>query len=118
MSLPAVGVVGANPGLDGQVHVFSTAEGSPSSPVVEGAGADPLNSTFKQLLDALQSVNGEQAALDGIARRVEGEGAQIAPGEMVMLSMRCDEFLFHCELTANAANRSSDGLQQLFREQN
>ncbi len=49
--------------------------------------------------------------------RSSSSGAQVTPGEMVMLSMRCDEFLFHCELTSNAASRSSDGLQELFREQ-
>jgi hypothetical protein len=48
---------------------------------------------------------------------MEAEGTRVTPGEMVMLSMRCDEFMFHCELTSNAANRSSDGLQELFREQ-
>jgi hypothetical protein len=31
--------------------------------------------------------------------------------------MRSHEFLFHCELVANVANRSSDGMQQLFRQQ-
>jgi hypothetical protein len=36
---------------------------------------------------------------------------------MVMLSMRCQEFMFHCQLTSNIANRTSDGLQQLFRQQ-
>jgi hypothetical protein len=36
---------------------------------------------------------------------------------MVMLTVRCQEFLFHSQLTANVANRTSDGLQQLFRQQ-
>jgi len=41
----------------------------------------------------------------------------MTPGEMVMLSVKCHEFMFHCQLTSNAANRTSDGLQQLFRQQ-
>jgi hypothetical protein len=36
---------------------------------------------------------------------------------MIMLSVRCQEFMFHCQLTSNVANRTSDGLQQLFRQQ-
>jgi hypothetical protein len=36
---------------------------------------------------------------------------------MVMLTVKCHEFLFHSQLTANVANRASDGLQQLFRQQ-
>jgi hypothetical protein len=39
------------------------------------------------------------------------------PGDMLMMTMRAHEFLFHCELTSNVANRSSEGVQQLFREQ-
>ena len=41
----------------------------------------------------------------------------MSPGEMVMLTVRCQEFMFHCQLTSNIANRTSDGLQQLFRQQ-
>ena len=41
----------------------------------------------------------------------------MTPGEMVMLTVRAQEFLFHSQLTANIANRTSDGLQQLFRQQ-
>jgi hypothetical protein len=36
---------------------------------------------------------------------------------MVMLTVKSHEFLFHSQLTANVANRTSDGLQQLFRQQ-
>ena len=41
----------------------------------------------------------------------------MTPGEVVMLTVRCQEFMFHCQLTSNIANRTSDGLQQLFRQQ-
>ena len=39
------------------------------------------------------------------------------PGEIMKLTVRCQEFMFHCQLTSNIANRTSDGLQQLFRQQ-
>jgi hypothetical protein len=51
------------------------------------------------------------------ARAAMAAGTNLTPGEMVMLTVRCQEFLFHSQLTANAANRTSDGLQQLFRQQ-
>ena len=41
----------------------------------------------------------------------------LTPGEIIELTMRCQEFMFHCQLTSNIANRSSDGVQQLFRQQ-
>ena len=33
------------------------------------------------------------------------------------MTVKAHEFMFHCQLTANVANRTSDGLQQLFRQQ-
>ena len=42
---------------------------------------------------------------------------EMKPSELMQFTMRSHEFLFHCELVANVANRSSDGMQQLFRQQ-
>lgn len=65
----------------------------------------------------LEYVNNEAAALAEFANRAVETGSAMTPGEMVMLSVRCQEFMFHCQLTSNVANRASDGLQQLFRQQ-
>ena len=116
--MSAIALGGAAPlGPSCLVHHFTDGPTSVLNSSAGGGGTDPLNSTFRQLLDALQSVNGEQVALDGAAREMQANGGQVTPSEMIMLSMRCDEFLFHCELTSNAANRGSDGLQESFREQ-
>jgi hypothetical protein len=45
------------------------------------------------------------------------QGGQMKPSDILMMTLRAQEFLFHCELTSNVANRTSDGVQQLFREQ-
>ena len=42
---------------------------------------------------------------------------EFRPSELMMITMRSHQFLFHCELVANVANRASDGVQQLFRQQ-
>jgi hypothetical protein len=47
----------------------------------------------------------------------EASGGQLTPGEIVQLTMKCQEFMFQCQLTSNIANRSADGVQQLFRQQ-
>ena len=47
----------------------------------------------------------------------QAAGRDMSPSEMVQLTVRCQEFMFHCQLTSNIANRTSDGLQQLFRQQ-
>jgi hypothetical protein len=67
---------------------------------------------LKPLLD-LNSNSMQLADQAGIAAGQK----DLKPGELMMLTMRSHEFLFACELTSNVANRSSDGLQQLFRQQ-
>jgi len=65
----------------------------------------------------LEFINGEAGELQAMAATARDAANALTPGEMVMLTMRCQEFMFHCQLTSNIANRASDGLQQLFRQQ-
>jgi hypothetical protein len=69
------------------------------------------------LFQPLEYINGEAAQLHTAANTAAEAGQRLTPGEMVMLTVRCQEFMFHCQLTSNIANRASDGLQQLFRQQ-
>lgn len=81
-----------------------------------GPGTD-VPPAVKGLLDTLDKVNLEAKSVSEYARSAESSGAELTPGEIVELTMRCQEFMFHCQLTSNIANRSSDGIQQLFRQQ-
>jgi hypothetical protein len=71
----------------------------------------------QQLMKPFEQINAQasQIALDANAAGIAGR--EMTPSEMVNLSMRCQEFMFNCQLTSNIANRTSDGLQQLFRQQ-
>jgi hypothetical protein len=69
------------------------------------------------LFQPLEHINGEAASLHSTASAAARAGEHMTPGEMITLTVRCQEFMFHCELTSNMANRASDGLQQLFRQQ-
>lgn len=80
------------------------------------AGSD-LPPALKGLLDTLDKVNMEARGVADYARVAEVSGGELTPGEIIQLTMRCQEFMFHCQLTSNIANRSSDGVQQLFRQQ-
>jgi hypothetical protein len=71
----------------------------------------------KQLMKPFEHINGEAARLAEDAQASKAAGRDMSPSEMVMLTVRCQEFMFHCQLTSNIANRTSDGLQQLFRQQ-
>jgi hypothetical protein len=71
----------------------------------------------KQLMKPFEHINGEAKQLSLDAQSARNAGREMTPGEIVQLTVRCQEFMFHCQLTSNIANRTSDGLQQLFRQQ-
>ena len=71
----------------------------------------------KQLMKPFEHINGEAQRLAADAKAAEVSGQDMSPSQMVSLSVRCQEFMFHCQLTSNIANRASDGLQQLFKQQ-
>ena len=77
------------------------------------ASGEGMQAHFKPL----EHINAEAASLEEHAQAAMAAGNDMTPGEMVMLTVRAHEFLFHSQLTANIANRTSDGLQQLFRQQ-
>ena len=70
-----------------------------------------------QLMKPFEFINGEAQKLSLDATAAKNAGREMSPGEVVMLTVRCQEFMFHCQLTSNIANRTSDGLSQLFRQQ-
>ncbi|MBB4858850.1 hypothetical protein HNO88_002176 [Novosphingobium chloroacetimidivorans] len=81
------------------------------------APAGEVPAAIKTMLSQLDKVNGEAKSVTDYAKTAEASGGELTPGEVVQLTMRCQEFMFHCQLTSNIANRSSDGIQQLFKQQ-
>ena len=82
--------------------------------------ARPVQATTeaaRQLMRPFDHINTEATQLAAEAHGAQAGGAAMTPGEVVMLTVRCQEFMFHCQLTSNIANRTSDGLQQLFKQQ-
>lgn len=71
----------------------------------------------KGLFQALDGINGQARSVSDYAMTAEASGGQLTPGEIVQLTMKCQEFMFQCQLTSNIANRTSDGVQQLFKQQ-
>ena len=71
----------------------------------------------KQMMKPFEHINGEANQLAIDAKAAQAAGQDMSPSQMVNLSVRCQEFMFHCQLTSNIANRASDGLQQLFKQQ-
>jgi hypothetical protein len=97
---------------------FDAALARAGQPAASGAGAPAGSSPAVQaLMKPFELLSAEAAQISAKAGEAASGGATLSPGEMIMLSVRCQEFMFHCQLTSNVANRTSDGLQQLFRQQ-
>jgi len=75
------------------------------------------NMMMKAVVEPLDYINKEASALIEYAENAVASGDELSPSEIVMLTAKSQEFMFHSQLTANVANRTADGLQQLFRQQ-
>ena len=81
--------------------------------IVEGGLPAPVTKLFA----ALDGIDTQAKSVADYARTAEASGGELTPGEIVQLTMRCQEFMFQCQLASNIANRIADGVQQLFRQQ-
>lgn len=81
---------------------------------VGSTGGSPTMQGISQMLDR---VDLQAKSVSDYAAQASVSGGTMTPGEIVNLTMKCQEFMFQCQLTSNIANRSSDGVQQLFRQQ-
>lgn len=111
--LPPGGGGGTSPQLEGRFHAALDKLGGVGSTVPAG----PIPPALKGMFNALDQVNVQARSVSRYAEAAEASGGQLTPGEMVQLTMKCSEFMFQAQLTSNIANRSSDGVQQLFKQQ-
>ena len=88
----------------------------PAAPMAADA-ADAISPALKGMFTTLEKVNGEAKQVAEYASQAQASGNDMSPGEVIQLTMRCHEFMFHCQLSSSVANKTSDGLQQLFRQQ-
>jgi len=82
--------------------------------------ARPVNATpeaVKMAFQPFDHINNEAAQLAETGKAAQAAGKDLSPGDMVLLTARCQEFAFHCQLMASVANKTSDGLSQMFRQQ-
>lgn len=84
---------------------------------VQGQLTPGPGQAMQALFKPLDHISTEAGELSSMAKAATDGTRPMSPGEMVSLTVKCHELMFHCQLTANVANRTSDGLQQLFRQQ-
>ena len=83
---------------------------TPAAPAGESA-------TARMMVHAFDSLNGTAGKIQTLSRSIAASATEMTPGQMVEMTMQCHQFLFQSQLTSNVANRTSDGVQQLFRQQ-
>ncbi len=81
------------------------------------AGTDSVTEVAKAVFGPLDYINKEAASLAEFAQSAMESENTLSPSEIISLTVRSQEFMFHSQLTANIANRTADGVQQLFRQQ-
>lgn len=106
---------GVNASGSAQADKFATAIEQAMS--AGGATRADLPAPLGNMLRALDGIDVQARSVTDFAQSAEASGGELTPGEIVQLTMQCQEFMFQCQLTSNIANRSADGVQQLFRQQ-
>ena len=121
----ATGVPGPSPGAS-PVTLDAGYGADPSGDVTafrdsleraRASAAGPVSPVGEAVFERLDAVNVEARELLEYAERAIASGNELTPSEIVTLTAHSQEFMFHAQLTANVANRTAEGLQQLFRQQ-
>ncbi|MGN7726977.1 hypothetical protein ACTJIL_14320 [Luteimonas sp. 22616] len=86
------------------------------SPTAVSAPAQPSEG-MRALLSTFENLNTGADKISAMSHAITSSGSDPTPGQMLQVTMEAHKFLFKAELTSNVANRTSDGVQQLFKQQ-
>lgn len=99
-------------------QAFEQAQPTQAAQEVQAAPASQdMSVGVKSILGQFDMLNGNAAKLTKMADAMSNSGHEMTPGQIIDMTLRCHELVFQAELTSNVANRSSEGVQQLFRQQ-
>ncbi|MFC4729887.1 hypothetical protein [Coralloluteibacterium thermophilus] len=79
--------------------------------------AQPPGEGLKAALTFFDAINARASDIGTKSESLIAKNGQFAPSEMLDLTMKAHHFMFQATITSNVANRTSDGVQQLFRQQ-
>jgi len=100
--------------LSADVHAFAESLEAARSRV---GMSESVEQMAKAAFEPLDLLNKEASDLGEYAKTAVESGNELTPSEIVSLTVQSQKFMFHSQLTANVANRTADGVQQLFRQQ-
>ncbi len=116
---PVIPTAPASPGASGVPQPGAVTSGKFAAALDRAANGGPsvAHNPLQGIMRAVEQIDGQARSVSGIAATASANGAEMRPSDVIDLTMRCQEFMFQCQLTSNIANRSADGVQQLFRQQ-
>ncbi|MGH8031192.1 MAG: hypothetical protein ACREO8_02220 [Luteimonas sp.] len=124
---PAQAASAATPAAQPQATAFEVsqfAEAYARGAAAPTAAAAVANTTPAQpsqgmrgVMSALDNLNGGAEGINSMSQTMSANSSDMTPSQMMDMTMKCHQFLFKAELTSNVANRTSDGISQLFRQQ-
>jgi len=74
-------------------------------------------SALQDAMQPLMNLNDRASGLNAEAMQALQSKNELTPGDLIQLTMQSQQFMFHSQLTSNLANKTSQGIQQLFRQQ-
>ncbi len=100
-------------------HMYQAADlGEMKAAQTETGGQDTIVSNgFELALKSLGGLDNSISIMGVDALKTAAETNTLTPGMMLDMAVKAQEFMFQSQLTATIANKSSDGISQLFRQQ-
>jgi len=95
----------------------SSAASANATQGVASTGASEPSEGMRMVMSAMDNLNGGAASIQDLAKTMTQNSGELTPGQVIEMTMKSHHFLFQCEMTSNVANRTSDGISQLFRQQ-
>lgn len=86
-------------------------------PAAAVSNAEYLNSdAMRAFLNPLERINSATERFMLNSEKLARD-PDVTPGEMMLTMVGVQKFVLECQLTSSVANRTSDGIQELFRQQ-
>jgi hypothetical protein len=104
--------------------ISATANATPAHAATQstaGGGLSPAaaaanTESVRALFGPLDRINGSTDRMMAQSHQMLAE-SDLRPGEMIKMMASVQQFMLECQLTSSVANRTSDGIQELFRQQ-
>jgi hypothetical protein len=72
---------------------------------------------MRSLVSFAENLNSGANDIGALAEKMKSPEFAATPSAMIEMTVACQEFMLKAQLTSSVANRTSDGIQQLFRQQ-